>query len=317
MNEPSGIVGLISDFGEGPYTGIMRAVLKSINPRLEIVDIDHSIPSFSITAGAYVITHSYHWLPRGSVIVAVIDPGVGTSRVALAVETENYVFIGPDNGVLYPAIVSDGIKRVVALNESKVNSLAKMRSKSPLKQHAWPISRTFHGRDLFAPAGALIASGYADLDDLGEPYSLDRIRRSTLEHVEKINGSTYRVTVVYIDKFGNVALSLRPKKIGLRLSMYRNATIKSNIANSKARIGKTFADVNPGEVIIYENSFGHLEIGVNRGSAAKKIGAEIDTKLEIQFENNIGATSGPTQGRQRQPPVIGMESDGLSDRLYW
>ncbi len=309
MKDTSGIVALLSDFGDSPYTGIMRAVIKSIEPKLEIVDLDHSIPSFSVTAGAYVLAHSYYWLPRGSVIVAVVDPGVGSGRAALAIETENYVFIGPDNGLLYPAAASDGIKRVYVLKETQVNNQARMTSRSSLKGGVWNISKTFHGRDVFAPAGALVAAGKASLEDLGEACPQERIRRSSIDHVEKINGSSYKAVVVYVDKFGNVALSIRPRRIGVNVNSFKYLLVKTPLASHTVRVGKTFADVSPGEMVAYENSFGHLEVGMNRGNAAKKLGIEIDTKLEIEF---LEAFSN-TQKQQAHQRLSAYPGEGVGD----
>ncbi|GBF08353.1 conserved hypothetical protein [Aeropyrum pernix] len=316
MVEPSKVVGLISDFGDSPYTGIMRAVIKSISRELQIIDIDHSIPSFSPLAGAYVVAHTYQWLPKGSVIVAVVDPGVGTSRYALAVETENYVFIGPDNGVLYPAAASDGIKRVYALREKDVNSLARMKTSSTAGTvKPWSISRTFHGRDVFAPAGALIAAGHASLEELGDEIEPERMKRTSIDHVEKLGPSTFRATVVYIDKFGNVALSIRPKKLGINLSLYKSVVLRTHTTSNTIKMGKTFGDANPGELVAYENSFGHLEIAVNRGNAAKKLGLELEARVEIELLENSGPVPNGSRG-MRNADLLGVSSRSLGETIW-
>lgn len=262
------------------------------------------------------MAHTYHWLPKGSVIVAVVDPGVGTSRHALAVETENYIFIGPDNGVLYPAVMSDGMRRVYALREKDVSSLARMKTSSAAGTlKPWSISRTFHGRDVFAPAGALIAAGHASLEELGDEIEPERIRRASIDHVEKMGASAFRATVVYIDKFGNVALSIRPKKLGINLSLYKMIVLRTNMASNTIKMGKTFGDANPGELVAYENSFGHLEIAVNRGNAAKRLGLELESRVEIELlENSVATPNGSRAGRSTD--LLGVSSKGLGETLW-
>jgi len=283
-------IGLVTDFGDGPYQGIMKAVIASIDPELKVIDIDHWVPSFSVTAGAYIVANSYQWMPRGSVIVAVIDPGVGFSRGALAVETSNYIFIGPDNGVLYPAIVRDGFRRAVMIDYRVLEDIVPLKFRGVLPEGRWVISHTFHGRDVFAPAAALVASGSVDLEDLGKPVELEKLRKATIDHVEHVNGY-YRVTVVYIDKFGNVALSARPHVVPLR--KWSIVGIKTHSGMYYARVVNTFSEAPGSDLIIYVNSFGYLEIAVNRGNAAHKIGAEIDMKVTlIPMEEKGGRRGG-------------------------
>ena len=284
-------IGLVTDFGDGPYQGIMKAVIASIDPELKVIDLDHWVPSFSVTAGAYIVANSYHWMPRGSVIVAVIDPGVGFSRAALAVETSNYVFIGPDNGVLYPAIIRDGFKRAVAIDYRRIEDLVPLKFRGVLQEGRWVISHTFHGRDVFAPAAALIASGAVDLEDLGRPVSLERLRKASIDHVEHVNGY-YRVNVVYIDKFGNVALSAKPQMVPLR--KWSVVGVKTHAGMFYARVVNTFSEAPGSDLIIYVNSFGYLELAVNRGNAAHKIGAEIDMKITLVPMEERGARRGGT-----------------------
>lgn len=274
-----GFIGLITDFGDGPYQGIMKAVIKSLSPDLDVIDIDHWVPSFNVIAGAYIVLNSYYWMPKGSVITVVVDPGVGSSRKAIAVETTNYYFVGPDNGVLYPAIARDGFERAVVLSAERVHRLALERARFSLPGSTWPLSNTFHGRDLFAPAAALIASGAADLEDLGSRIDYGQLKRVTLDHVERVNGG-FRAVVLYIDKFGNVALSIKKQKIDL--AKWRKMIITTpRGASFQAKIASTFSDVAVDDMVVYPNSFGYLEIAVNRGNAAKRMRVEIGDKLAL------------------------------------
>ena len=271
-------IALISDFGNGPYLGVMKAVIKSISPGSEIIDIDNSVPSFSVLAGAYIVATSYYWMPKSSIIVAVVDPGVGTGRKAVIVETEDYYFVGPDNGVLYPAIHKEGIKSVYEIVHSKVSRLAFEKFRGKIANGSWHISSTFHGRDVFAPAAALISSGEADLQDLGERIDHGSLKRLSIEHVERMDGSL-RAQVIYIDKFGNVTISASPKMTSFR--RWQGVTVTTQSGNFTVHCGRTFSNVNPHDLIIYENSFGYLEIAVNQGNAARKLDVDIGDRITL------------------------------------
>lgn len=263
---------LLTDFGDSPYTGILRMLARSIiGEGAVVVDVDHSIPSFKVTAGAYVLANTYYWAPKGSVFVVVVDPGVGGSREAIAVEAGDYFFVGPNNGVLYPAIVREGIKRIINLSIERVVSLAQSRHRGKLPQGKWPLSYTFHARDVFLPAGALIASG-VDIQELGEPIEKDKLRRAVIEYVEKVE-SGYKARIVYVDKFGNIALSAKPGL--LPLQQWRRVYIQTSSEQYVATVGRKFSDVRPGQLVVYINSFGHIEIAVNQGNAAKKLGVDV------------------------------------------
>ncbi|MEN2999528.1 MAG: SAM-dependent chlorinase/fluorinase [Acidilobaceae archaeon] len=242
------MIGLITDYGSTHYVGVLKGVIKSISPSAEVVDIEHGDWSFSVEAGAYVLLSSYGWFPRGSIFVVIVDPGVGSGRRAIAVEAGDYFFVGPDNGVLSPAVREEGLRRAVALSFERVSALAgpRLRSKRELL-----LSYTFHGRDLFAPAAALLHEG-VELELLGE--QVQEIAELSLER---------RREVIYIDKFGNVALGLRSLP---EADAWRVITEEGSF---QARRGRTFSDVARGELVIYLNSAGFVEIAVNQGSAAK------------------------------------------------
>ncbi len=270
-------IGIITDFGDSPYTGILRAVIRSLtgeNP----IDIDNSVRSFSVLSGAYVTANTFQWMPMNSVILVVVDPGVGGSRLPIAVETSSYYFVGPNNGVLYPAIARDGFKRAVELDTDIIREEASKKFSGKLPQGDWPLSSTFHGRDVFAPAAALISMG-VDIDSLGEPIHLGDLVKASIDYVESLNG-VYKADIVYIDKFGNVALSAKkhsiPLRMGARIAVETLQGIYTMI------YGRTFSSVSPGELVLYVNSFGHLEIGVNQGNAAKKLGVEVGERVSIR-----------------------------------
>jgi len=269
---------LLTDFGESPYTGVLRALARSLlGDDATVVDLDHSVPSFRVIAGAYVLANTYYWAPRGSVIVAVVDPGVGGPREAVLADTGDYVLVGPNNGLLYPVIAREGLKLLVELDMDRVVALAKERFRGKLPQGKWPVSYTFHGRDLFLPAGALVAAGVDPLE-LGEPMERERLKKIVIEYVERVEAG-YKARVVYIDKFGNVALSAKPGLMPIH--QWRRVYIQTQTEQHVAHVGRRFSDVRPGQLVIYVNSFGHVEIAVNQGNAARKLGVEIGDTLVV------------------------------------
>jgi len=270
-------VALVTDFGDSPYTGILRAVAKSIEPNLPVIDICHCVQNFNVLAGAYVVYNTYRWTPKETVMTVVVDPGVGSSRPALAVRAGDYFFVGPDNGVLYPAIAKEGFLNGVSLDPETVVSLASKYFQGKLPGKTWQISDTFHGRDVFTPAAALIAIGHS-LDELGTPVSLSDLKKLSLEYVERTEDG-YRLKVVYIDKYGNVALSATRGAVPLR--QWQNVAITTKDGTYRATVGRKFSDVTPGELVLYINSFGFLEIAANLGSAARVLGVSVGDKIVI------------------------------------
>ncbi|GAB6148665.1 SAM hydrolase/SAM-dependent halogenase family protein [Stetteria hydrogenophila] len=272
--EPFGLVGFVTDFGEGPYAGALRAVVKCLGA--EPVDLDHSVPSFSVIAGAYVTFSLYKWLPPGSAVVAVVDPGVGGPRRPLLVETRNYYLVGPDNGVLYPAAADDGVSRVYILDPDRVASLVRERARCPGFHRGWRVSNTFHGRDVFTPAAALAATGVepSRLGDEADPESVEKLE---VVWEREVRGRL-TVKVVYVDRFGNVALSTRrmlPEGAEVEVTDLRGHAWR-------VRVGRTFSDVREGMMVMYLNSFGFLEIAVNKGSAAERLHAKPGDRLSLR-----------------------------------
>ena len=196
---------LLTDFGESEYVGVMKGAILSIAPSAQIVDLTHSIAPQSVREGAWVLLQSYHRFPRDTLFVCVVDPGVGTQRDAVLVNTSCYTFIGPDNGLMYPTVVRDGVEEIFSLN---INESA---------------SATFHGRDVFA-----VVAAYYEMQD-AEDYlgpTKDSLDIKLKFHLDGREGE-----VVRIDRFGNIitnlppvdygALTLSTKSIILPLSHYR------------------------------------------------------------------------------------------------
>lgn len=235
------IITLLTDFGTADgYVGEMKGVLAAQSPDCALVDIAHDIVAHDVEAGRLAVARYWRRFPVGTIHLAVIDPGVGGSRVALAVESEGRFLVGPDNGILSPALLHPGA-RCVAL---------------PIPAAASP---TFHGRDVFAPAAAQLAHGVA-LDALGEPFTEPLVLR-TPEATRRADGAITGV-VISIDRFGNLVTNLVARHRG---------TIE--IADRTIPIAHTYGEVAIGECVALVGSTGLVEVAVRDGSAAEVLGA--------------------------------------------
>jgi S-adenosylmethionine hydrolase len=244
------LIALASDFGiQDNYVGIMKGVIFGLNPKASLIDISHEIPPYNIAAGRYILETSYGQFPQGTIYLAVVDPGVGTARRPILIETENYFFIGPDNG-LFSFLPEGEIRRILVLNKWKYF----------LKD----ISATFHGRDIFAPVAGYLSLGVAP-EEMGS--KMKSILRPQAKSYKKMGKFTIG-TVIYIDRFGNLVTSLRKEDLpGGKYLVHLNQ-------KSVGPLKKTFGSVEIGEPVCYINSFGYLEIAVREGSAAEHF--EID-----------------------------------------
>jgi S-adenosylmethionine hydrolase len=250
----------LSDYGlSDEFAGICRAVALRIAPASQVVDLTHSIPPQDVLRGALVLARSVPFLPSDAVVLAVVDPGVGTPRRPVAVETAHGgLMVGPDNGLLSLAWEEQGgPTRVVEIVSEEV-VLA-------------PVSATFHGRDIFAPAAAHLAAGMP-LERLGpavDPGDLVRVVVPS-PNVEpgRVDGE-----VLGVDRFGNVQLSARPDDLHLAgLGDRPRLEILARGSSTSVRRAATFGEVAPGEFALIVNSSGWLAVVVNRGNAGDELG---------------------------------------------
>jgi len=236
----SRIITLLTDFGTADgYVGEMKGVLLSSVPDAALVDITHDVPPQDVDGARLVVARYWQRFPVGTVHLVVVDPGVGGSRAALAVESEGRFLVGPDNGVLSPALLHAGA-RCVAL---------------PVPAAAAP---TFHGRDLFAPAAASLANG-TSLDPLGEECTSPVVLR-TPEPVRGSDGSIAGV-VITVDRFGNAVTNLMS---------WRGGVVEAN--GRQLPVVRTYADVAVGEAAALVGSSGLVEVAVRDGSASATLG---------------------------------------------
>jgi S-adenosylmethionine hydrolase len=246
-------IAILTDFGyRDHYAGVVKGVIAKIAPEAPLIDITHGIPPQSVTAGAVALAQSWKYFPASTVFLAIVDPGVGTSRAAIALETRNGArFVGPDNGLMSLAAPRDSIKQAVRLTSSR---------------YQLPnLSSTFHGRDLFAPAAAHIWRGIA-LSKFGPPIKsfeqLDLPRPAE-------SGSTIKGEVIYVDAYGNLVTNLDRQTVSRFAASFPDKTVSVKIKRGAAiRLLDTYALVPKGAPLATFGSFNLLEIAVRDGNAA-------------------------------------------------
>ena len=258
----------LSDFGlKDDFVGTCHGVMKRIAPEAQIIDITHGIPATAILQGALVLANTIGFMPVG-VHLAIVDPGVGGPRRALSLrDADGRVYVGPDNGLLLPAASRAGIEDVHEL----ANPAYALES----------ISRTFHGRDLFAPAAAHLAIG-VPLAELGPPVDPEGLVRLDIP-APAIDGRGIRATLLYVDSFGNIALNLDRDDVEA-LGIVSGTRVELDLPSGEryyAVMARTFADARPGDVILYEDSYKNMSLAITRGSAARMLHASPGQQIRI------------------------------------
>jgi len=263
------IVTLLTDYGRGDdFVGVCHGVIRRIHPDAEIVDITHGIERYAVRQGALVLRNTLPYMPVG-VHVAVVDPQVGTERRALALSTgDGRVLVGPDNGLLSLAWERcEGVGRAVDI------------TRSPHRLE--PVSATFHGRDIFAPVAAHLAAG-AELADAGDPLDPDTLARVELPEPRNEHGTVVAHALV-IDHFGNVGLNVDHDRLaGTGMTLGARVEVDALGESYSATYAQTFADVSPGELIVYQDAYRTLALAINRGHAAGTLGLAPDAEVRLR-----------------------------------
>lgn len=249
------IVTLVTDYGrDDDFVGVCHAVILGIAPEARIVDLTHGIARHDVLTGALVLRNALPYLPRG-VHVGIVDPQVGTERRAVALRSEDgRIFVGPDNGLLSLAWQRAG---------GVVEAVDITRSPHRLE----PVSATFHGRDVFCPVAAHLVKG-DELAEAGEPLDPDELVTIELPEPRR-EGDALVAHVLSIDRFGNVALNVSHADLaGTGITLGGRVEVESGGERFLAATVQTFADVRPGDILVYEDSYRALSIAINRGDAA-------------------------------------------------
>jgi S-adenosyl-L-methionine hydrolase (adenosine-forming) len=249
------LITLLTDFGSSDsYVAEIKGVLLGRCPGATLVDVTHAVPPGDVRSGAYLLGRAWHRFPPATVHLAVVDPGVGTARAALAIRAHGHWFVGPDNGLFTP-VLRDAEVEIVTL---------------PTPAGAAP---TFHGRDLFAPAAAAIASG-RPLSALGEPLTTMPARLSYTEpHYE---GKAVIGEIVYVDRFGTLVTNLTTELVPSYAVLFVDDL-------EIGPLRRTFGDVPTGGLLAYVGSAGVIEIAVRDGSAARRLGLGVGGRIRARL----------------------------------
>jgi S-adenosylmethionine hydrolase len=257
----------LTDFGlQDDFVGTCHGVIADIAPAARVIDVTHGIPPQAVLQGALVLRNTTRYMPVG-VHLAVVDPDVGGNRRAVAVRTrDGRTFVGPDNGLLMLAADEAGIETAHELTE--------LRYRLP------DVSRTFHARDVFAPAAAHLANG-VPIEELGpalDPGSLVRVGVPDPE----LGRAQIGATVLSVDRFGNVATNVRRSHVeALGVSDGDRVEVRLTLDRYYAVVAGTFGDAPPGELILYEDSYGFVTLAISRGDAARLTGVSSGDELRI------------------------------------
>lgn len=241
-------IAILSDFGQSEYVGIMHGVIQRFAPGAVVTDLYNEVRPQCVREGAWVLYTAYRYFPEDTVFLCVVDPGVGTDRQALAIRTKRYWFVGPDNGLLYPAVSEDGIEAAVAL---------------PIPPEA---SATFHGRDVFAPAAARLAAG-TPLQQLGKATDVQRRLRF---HLQGREGE-----VVRVDRFGNIITNLP------HIGKDSYHVVVEGYRRTMPFV-RTYADAPRGTLFVTEGSAGTLEISLRNHSAWSVMDIPLGSRIIIE-----------------------------------
>jgi S-adenosylmethionine hydrolase len=264
------VITFLTDFGlQDDFVGTCHGVIATIAPDARVIDITHGIRPGHVLQGAIVLANTLPYMPSG-VHLAVVDPGVGSGRRALALrDREGRFHVGPDNGLLLPA--ADRFGGVVEAHELANPDYSLQ-----------PVSRTFHGRDLFSPAAAHLAAG-VPLAELGPPVDPEQLVRVEIPEPE-VGQNRIRAVALVVDRFGNVSLNVRREHLEhAELGPGTRVELVSRGEHFFAVSARTFADAARGSLILYEDSYGSFALAVSRGSAAQLLRVEEGSEIVLDL----------------------------------
>jgi S-adenosyl-L-methionine hydrolase (adenosine-forming) len=261
MKTPQWIT-LTTDFGaQDWFVGTMKGVLASLAPQARVIDLNHGLPATDIQAGAFSLASSFRYFPSGTLHLAIVDPGVGTDRAPIAIRTAEYLFVGPDNGVLSLAAEQEKILEVRRIENPK-----------------WAleeVSKTFHGRDIFAPAAAHLLNGVPFSQAGPKVTSFQRLSWPQISECDQsVSGS-----VIYVDRYGNAITNI-PNRAFVQESLAADVFVKSKRIT---RVHHCYQAVAPGKPVCVPGSGGYLEIAINQGNAAERLKLSVGSPITVKW----------------------------------
>jgi S-adenosyl-L-methionine hydrolase (adenosine-forming) len=262
------ILALLTDFGtRDHYVGALKGAILSVAPDAQIVDVLHDVAAHDVEGGAFALGAAYPAFPGGTVFVAVVDPGVGSSRRGLAVEAGSYRFVGPDNGLMTEVLADHPTARVHALTNRRL----------------WrpEVAATFHARDVFGPVAAHLALG-AGLEEVGPPAA-DPVRLPLIP-IRAVGTDEWEGAIVHVDRFGTLISNVSARALDdiLSAAAVDGVGIVVAVGGVVAPLVRTYSDVPAGRPCALVGSSGRLELAVNRGNAAAVLGAARGARLRIR-----------------------------------
>jgi len=263
------VIALMTDYGIGDGdVGVMKAVIAGITPYAHNTDITHNVAPQNVSSGAWILAASYHYFPKNTVFICVIDPGVGSTRGALALHAGDWYFVGPDNGLFSYILSEQSINAAVLLTNSSY--------------HLSTVSSTFHGRDIFAPVGAYLARGLTDIFyELGPSVDPDLLRRLEVGGAVR-DGTTINAHIVHVDNFGNLITSIPLTLVPELYTVSQVQIIFKNIGITVEKLRQYFAEgPDDGQAFIYGDSSGYVGIAVRNGNAAKALGVGFSAPIAL------------------------------------
>ncbi|MFW6138464.1 MAG: SAM hydrolase/SAM-dependent halogenase family protein [Spirochaetota bacterium] len=275
----------LSDFGlKDSYVAEVKGVLAAAVPEARVIDITHQIEHANLRAASFVLSISFGYFSSSSLHLAVVDPGVGSERDVLIVYTHHYVFIGPDNGLLYQAARNDGIHRIYAVDAQRLyRRLAEAFAGNEVVERIvrQGPSCTFHGRDLFAPAAGYILGGFGPEEIAGEKQDMVMLEiPSPVRSRQKLFGK-----VIYIDRFGNLITNVPAGMVDPRAEIYLKTGTR---VQGAGKLKQTYSQVREGWALALIGSRGYLEIAVNGASAREHFGADYGDDILILTHSEEG-----------------------------
>jgi S-adenosylmethionine hydrolase len=276
------IVSFLSDYGHADeFVGVCKSVMLSLVPDLQIVDITHDLPPHDVRAGALTLVRAAQYLPDDGIVVGVVDPGVGTDRRLVAVEVEHGTLVGPDNGLLAPAVaILGGAQRVVSLTNTE--------------HHLPAPGPTFAGRDILAPAAAHLAAG-VDAGELGDEVDPAGLVPGLVSLPQHDEGGAIHGEVWWIDRFGNCQLNIDPDELRVH-GAEPGGPIEVRFGDQarSVRWVHTYADAKPSELVLLVDSYGLASLALDRGSAAAE--CHLQSASPITLVPPDASVSGATPG---------------------
>jgi S-adenosyl-L-methionine hydrolase (adenosine-forming) len=267
------VITFLSDFGlADDFVGTCHGVIKRIAPDVDVIDITHGIEPQSVLQGALVLASTLPYMPEG-VHLAVVDPDVGSPRRALVLRTgDGRMLVGPDNGLLMPAA-------------ERLGGVAEAYELTNREYALEPVSPTFHGRDIFAPAAAHLTNGL-DPAELGPALDADSLVRLELPRPE-IGERRIRATCLYVDRFGNIQLNVQVDELErLNIVPGRQVEVELPMDRFYALAARTFAEAGTGDIILYEDAYRNIALAISRGNAAETFGVRAGTEVRLRISSD-------------------------------